>query len=159
MNEVKATEIATVPIKRIATVASQGSVARNPNPPRTARSEVRKRLCDSHTPPVIAARPAHVVQPGRCGLDGRFGRESHHRLSANIAAMAANFIPLLAPAWGLKPLLDISDEQARDDLSRVSSAVLSFVAQSARGEQAAVPRSRIAEGATIPEQFMRQRRR
>ncbi|MGD0559910.1 MAG: citrate synthase 2 [Streptosporangiaceae bacterium] len=63
-------------------------------------------------------------------------------------------IPLLAPAWGLKPLLDISDEQARDDLSRVSSAVLSFVAQSARGEQAAVPRSRIAEGATIPEQFM-----
>jgi citrate synthase len=63
-------------------------------------------------------------------------------------------IPSLAPAWGLAPLLDTSDEKAREDLSRVSSAVLSFVAQSARGNQAPVPQSRIDEGKTITEQFM-----
>ena len=37
-------------------------------------------------------------------------------------------IAMLAPAWGLKPLLDISDEQARKDLARVSVMALSFVA-------------------------------
>jgi citrate synthase len=74
--------------------------------------------------------------------------------SGDIRVDAQAGIPLLAPALGLRPLLDISDEQARDDLSRVSSAVLSFVAQSARGEQPQVPQSRIAEGTTIPEQFM-----
>jgi len=63
-------------------------------------------------------------------------------------------IPSLAPAWGLAPLLDTSDEKAREDLSRVSSAVLSFVAQSARGNQTPVPQSRIDEGKTITEQFM-----
>jgi citrate synthase len=63
-------------------------------------------------------------------------------------------IPTLAPVWGLKPLLDTSAEKAREDLSRVSSAVLSFVAQSARGNQAPVPQSRIDEGKTITEQFM-----
>ena len=62
------------------------------------RRLVRKRLCDSHTPPVNAARPADVVQPGRCGLDGRLGRESHHRLSANIAAMAAKY-QITASGW------------------------------------------------------------
>ena len=40
---------------------------------------------------------------------------------------------MLAPEWGLKPLIDISEEQAREDLARVSVMALSFVAQSARG--------------------------
>ena len=39
----------------------------------------------------------------------------------------------LAPEWGLGQLIDISDQQARDDLARVSVMALSFVAQSARG--------------------------
>ena len=39
----------------------------------------------------------------------------------------------LAPAWGFKELLDISDEEARDNLARTSVMALSFVAQSARG--------------------------
>ena len=42
-------------------------------------------------------------------------------------------VALLAPVWGLHPLLDISDEQAHDDLARTSAMVLSYVAQSARG--------------------------
>ena len=42
-------------------------------------------------------------------------------------------LAMLAPEWGLQALIDISDEQARDDLARVSVMALSFVAQSARG--------------------------
>ena len=42
-------------------------------------------------------------------------------------------VAMLAPSWGLGQLLDISDEQARDDLARASVMALSFVAQSARG--------------------------
>src|SRR5215216_5834820 len=42
-------------------------------------------------------------------------------------------LAMLAPEWGLRPLIDVSDEQARDDLARASVMALSFVAQSARG--------------------------
>ena len=40
---------------------------------------------------------------------------------------------------GLGQLIDISDEQARDDLARLSAAMISIVAQSARGDQPRVP--------------------
>ena len=39
----------------------------------------------------------------------------------------------LAPQWGFEQLIDITDEQARQDLARASVMALSFVAQSARG--------------------------
>src|SRR5262245_35037474 len=39
----------------------------------------------------------------------------------------------LAPAWGLRPLIDLEPDQARADLARASAAALAFVAQSARG--------------------------
>ena len=39
----------------------------------------------------------------------------------------------LAPQWGFRQLIDISDEQAREDLARASVMALSFVAQCARG--------------------------
>ena len=42
-------------------------------------------------------------------------------------------IAALAPEWGLQQLIDITDEQARNDLARASVMALSFVAQSARG--------------------------
>jgi citrate synthase len=61
----------------------------------------------------------------------------------------------LAPVWGIKQLLDIDDEEARDNLARITATALSFVAQSARGlGQPAVPQSRIDEGKTAAEQFM-----
>ena len=61
----------------------------------------------------------------------------------------------LATAWGLKPLLDTDDGKARDELARVSAQALSFVAQSARGDdRPMVPDSRVDEGKTITERFM-----
>jgi citrate synthase len=61
----------------------------------------------------------------------------------------------LAGKWGLGQLIDIDDQQARDDLARLSAAMLSLVAQSARGEGAArVPDERVAEGETAAERFL-----
>jgi citrate synthase len=60
----------------------------------------------------------------------------------------------LAGRWGLSQLIDIDDEQARDDLARLSAAMLSLVAQSARGEQSRVPDDRVAEGETAAERFL-----
>jgi citrate synthase len=62
---------------------------------------------------------------------------------------------MLAPAWGMRQLLDISDEQARDDLARASVMALSFVAQAARGlGLPMVPQRRVDEAKTITERFM-----
>src|SRR6266566_6407472 len=53
-------------------------------------------------------------------------------------------LAMLAPEWGLRELIDISDEQARQDLARASVMALSFVAQSARGRgRPPVPQSEI----------------
>jgi citrate synthase len=61
----------------------------------------------------------------------------------------------LSPEWGLKQLIDISDEQARSDLARASVMALSFVAQSARGQgQPPVPQSEIDRANSIPERFL-----
>jgi citrate synthase len=61
----------------------------------------------------------------------------------------------LAPEWGLKQLIDISDEQARADLARASVMALSFVAQSARGRgKPPVPQSEIDKANSIPERFL-----
>ena len=38
-----------------------------------------------------------------------------------------------SPIWGYRPLLDISDEEAREQLARAAVMALSYVAQSARG--------------------------
>src|SRR3954462_6912925 len=64
-------------------------------------------------------------------------------------------LALLGPEWGLKQLIDISDEQARDDLARVSVMALSFVAQSARGiGRPPVPQREIDRAESIPERFL-----
>ena len=61
----------------------------------------------------------------------------------------------LAPEWGLKPVIDISEEQAREDLAKVSVMALSFVAQSARGGgQLPVPQSEVDKATSIPERFL-----
>jgi len=60
----------------------------------------------------------------------------------------------LAGRWGLSQLIDIDDEQARDDLARLSAAMLSLVAQSARGKESRVPDDRVAEGETAAERFL-----
>ncbi|CAN5518210.1 citrate synthase 2 [soil metagenome] len=64
-------------------------------------------------------------------------------------------LAMLAPEWGLEPVIDISDEQAREELERVSGVALSFVAQSARGTgRAPVPQTEIDKAVSIPERFL-----
>ena len=64
-------------------------------------------------------------------------------------------LAMLAPEWGFEPLIDISDEQARDELARASVMALSFVAQSARGVgRPPVPQSEVDKGSSIPERFL-----
>ena len=64
-------------------------------------------------------------------------------------------LALLAPEWGLRPLIDISDAQARDDLARASVMALSFVAQSARGVgRPPVPQREVDCASSIPERFL-----
>ncbi|MDP1719892.1 MAG: citrate synthase 2 [Candidatus Nanopelagicaceae bacterium] len=63
-------------------------------------------------------------------------------------------IAMLAPAWGLKPLLDISDEEARNNLARASVMVLSYVAQSAHGEESTIPQSEVDKAHTVVERMM-----
>jgi citrate synthase len=61
----------------------------------------------------------------------------------------------LAPRLGFEQLLDVGDEEARDDLARASVMTLSFVAQSARGDALPpVPQSRIDTAESIPERFL-----
>src|SRR5215211_5056375 len=64
-------------------------------------------------------------------------------------------LALLGPDWGFEPLIDISDEVARDQLARASVMALSFVAQSARGAgQPPVPQSEVDKASSIPERFL-----
>jgi len=95
-------------------------------------------------------------------VDGKFGKGLPpaepfplpvHTGDVRVDVQAA--LAMLAPIWGYKPLLDISDPEARDNLARASVMALSYVAQSARGVgQPAVPESRVNEAATIVERFM-----
>jgi citrate synthase len=75
--------------------------------------------------------------------------------SGDIRVDVQSALAMLAPAWGMHQLLDISDEQARDDLARASVMALSFVAQSARGPGLPpVPQYRVDEARSIVERFM-----
>ncbi|PBC75722.1 citrate synthase [Streptomyces sp. TLI_235] len=61
----------------------------------------------------------------------------------------------LGPAWGLGPLQDIGDEQAREDLERATLATHAFVAQSVRGlHLPTVPYWAIEAGGSAAERFL-----
>ena len=76
--------------------------------------------------------------------------------SGDVRVDVQSAIAMLAPFWGLKPLLDIDDETARQNLARVSVTAMSFVAQSARGLGVPmVPEAEIDKARTIVERFMR----
>jgi citrate synthase len=76
--------------------------------------------------------------------------------SGDIRVDVQSAVAMLAPYWGLGQLYDIEDDQAREDLARVSVTALSFVAQSARGlGLPAVPQKEIDKAATIVERFMK----
>jgi len=64
-------------------------------------------------------------------------------------------LAMLAPQWGFGQLIDISDEEARDNLARASVMALSFVAQSARGiGKPPVSQREIDTATSIPERFL-----
>jgi citrate synthase len=76
--------------------------------------------------------------------------------SGDVRVDVQSAIAMLAPAWGLQPLLDVDDDTARENLAHVSVMALSFVAQSARGiGKPMVPQSHIDEAQTIVERMMR----
>ena len=96
-------------------------------------------LVDESFDPGLAPAEPHPLQV----------RSGDHRADVQAA------LAMLAPAWGFKPLIDTTDEQARTDLARASAMALSFVAQSARGNgQPPIPQVEVDNGATIAERFL-----
>jgi citrate synthase len=75
--------------------------------------------------------------------------------SGDVRVDVQSALVMLSPAWGFRPLLDITDEQARDDLARAAVMALSFVAQSARGlGLPMVPQREVDRANSIVERFM-----
>ena len=75
--------------------------------------------------------------------------------SGDVRVDIQSAIAMLAPAWGFKPLLDISDEEARSNLARTSVMVLSYLAQAARGiVSPMVPESEVDKAHTVVERMM-----
>src|SRR5918992_682338 len=62
----------------------------------------------------------------------------------------------LSSVWGLGKLVDISDEEAREDLGRLSAQMMAIVAQSARVADGGAPISDevVARGETAAERFL-----
>ncbi|HEY2140697.1 MAG TPA: citrate synthase 2 [Solirubrobacteraceae bacterium] len=76
-------------------------------------------------------------------------RSGDHRVDVQSA------LAMLAPQWGFGQLIDITEEQARNDLARASVMALSFVAQSARGTgRPPVPQAEVDKAGSIPERFL-----
>ncbi|MBB5153784.1 citrate synthase 2 [Saccharopolyspora phatthalungensis] len=94
-------------------------------------------------------------------VDGRFGDglppaddTALPVRTGDVRADVQAALAMAAPAGGFEPLLDIDEARARAQLARSSALGLSYVAQSARGDQPAVPHARIAEATTATEQFL-----
>ena len=79
------------------------------------------------------------------------------RLTGNAPADLQAETARLAGAWGLGKLNEISDEQAREDLGRLSSQMMGIVARSARladGHEDAIADDVVAGGKTAAEKFL-----
>src|SRR5580704_2249389 len=74
--------------------------------------------------------------------------------SGSVMADLQAGLATLGPKWGLKQLVDISAEEARDDLARLSAAALSLVAQAARGDGTRVPEAEVEKGENAAAQFL-----
>jgi citrate synthase len=79
------------------------------------------------------------------------------RLTGNAPADLQAETARLSGEWGLGKLNEISDEQAREDLGRLSAQMMSIVAQSARvadGKQDSVADEVVGQGQTAAERFL-----
>jgi citrate synthase len=78
-------------------------------------------------------------------------------LSGNAPADLQAETARLAGVWKLGKLNEISDEQAREDLGRLSAQMMTIVARSARvadGHTDSIPEEVVAEGKTAAEKFL-----
>jgi citrate synthase len=77
-------------------------------------------------------------------------------LSGNAPADLQAETAHLSAEWGLKKLVDIGDEEARDDLARLSAQMMSIVAKSAAVAEGRHPASDevVAQGDTAAEKFL-----
>ena len=95
-------------------------------------------------------------------VDGRrrpgLPREEPHPLAVRSGDPRVDLqasLALLGPAWGLQPLVDTTEDAARDELARASAAALAFAAQSARGgDRPPVPEAAVQRGASAAERFL-----
>ena len=79
------------------------------------------------------------------------------RLTGSASADAQAEIARLSGVWDLGKLHEVSDEQARDDLGRLSAQVMAIVARSARvadGPEDPVPDEVVAQGRTAAGKFL-----
>jgi citrate synthase len=76
------------------------------------------------------------------------------RTGSNMGDLQA-MLAILSGRWGLRQLIDIDDEQAKEDLRRLSAAALSIVAESARGSDLPpIPEQDVLAGRTAAERFL-----
>ena len=78
-------------------------------------------------------------------------------LTGNAPSDAQSEVARLSGVWGLQKLTEISDEQARDDLGRISAQLMAIVARSARvadGHADAIPDDVVASGSTAAGKFL-----
>jgi citrate synthase len=74
--------------------------------------------------------------------------------SGSVMADLQAGLATLGPKWGLRQLVDIDADAARDDLARLSAAALSIVSQAARGPGTPVPESEVDQGVNAAAQFL-----
>ncbi len=74
--------------------------------------------------------------------------------SGDVRVDAQSSLPALAASRGFGPLLDISDEAARDHLAQTTAATLSYVSRSARGDLPEVPETLLDGTSNVVERFL-----
>ena len=92
-------------------------------------------------------------EPGLPAVDPYEGGGLTGNTPADLQAVTAG----LGGEWGLKKLIDITDDEAREDLRRVSAQFISIAAQSARladGNDDRIAPQAIAQGKTTAERFL-----
>ncbi len=75
--------------------------------------------------------------------------------TGDVRVDAQSGVAALGARWGLRPLLDISAEQARDDVGRACAQLLAIIATSARGAgRPPVPQKYVDDAKTAAEAFL-----
>jgi citrate synthase len=90
------------------------------------------------------------LEPGMPGAEHIELQDPSGSVMADLQAGLAT----LGPKWGLRQLVDLEPDEARDDLARLSAAALSIVAQAARGRAPVVPESEVEQGENAAAQFL-----